>query len=203
MAGSDSSWERSHAKMLLMIEALGSSGWQWINEPAEWSAEDGLTVVAEPGSDLWQTTHYGYSYDTAHMFGRTLEGDLQVTATFSADYVAQYDQAGTILRLDAKNWIKAGAEYVDGGMHLSVVVTREFSDWSVVSLPAAPERVTIDMVRAGDGVTVRYGLDGAEPVTMLRLAYFPPAVPAFAGVMCAAPTGKGFTTRFHSVRFSS
>ncbi|WP_370025699.1 DUF1349 domain-containing protein [Planotetraspora sp. GP83] len=55
---------------------------------------------------------------------------------------------------------------------------------------------TIALERAGDAVTVRYGLDGAEPVTMLRLAYFPPHAAAFAGAMCAAPTGEGFETRF-------
>ncbi|MEZ0075860.1 regulation of enolase protein 1 (concanavalin A-like superfamily) [Planotetraspora sp. GP83] len=33
-------------------------------------------------------------------------------------------------------------------------------------------------------------------MTMLRLAYFPPHAAAFAGAMCAAPTGEGFETRF-------
>jgi regulation of enolase protein 1 (concanavalin A-like superfamily) len=34
---------------------------------------------------------------------------------------------------------------------------------------------------------------------MLRLAYFPPELSVLAGVMCASPTGKGFTTRFEKI----
>ena len=48
-------------------------------------------------------------------------------------------------------------------------------------------------------MTVGYGVNGAEPEHMLRLAYFPPQAPALAGVMCAAPVGKGFETRFTRV----
>jgi regulation of enolase protein 1 (concanavalin A-like superfamily) len=186
-----------------MSEAFGLSGWQWINEPREWSAGDELRMVADAETDLWRTTHYGYVYDSAHMFGRVLPGDLGVTATFGAEYAEQYDQAGVMLRIDENNWIKTGAEFVDGGMSLSVVVTRDLSDWSVVPLAAKAELVTVDLVREGDAVTVRYGLDGAEPSTLLRLAYFPPAIPALAWVMCAAPVGKGFPVRFTSVTFSS
>ncbi|GGS63649.1 hypothetical protein GCM10010156_23370 [Planobispora rosea] len=169
----------------------------WIDEPATWSAADGeLRFVCEAATDLWRTTHYGYVRDRAPMFGREVAGDVRLTVTFGGDYSAQYDQAGAVLRADEENWIKAGTEFVDGGLQLSVVVTRGASDWSVTALPVPAELVTIELTRSGDAVVVRYGLDGAEPVTMLRLAYFPPGVPAFAGAMAAAPDGKGFEARF-------
>jgi regulation of enolase protein 1 (concanavalin A-like superfamily) len=76
---------------------------------------------------------------------------------------------------------------------LSVVVTREMSDWSVIPLEHAPDAVTLDVQRTGDAVTVTYG------EAMLRLAYFPPGVPVLAGAMCASPTGRGFTVRFSRV----
>ncbi|MFC4532384.1 DUF1349 domain-containing protein [Sphaerisporangium dianthi] len=178
------------------------SDWQWINEPAKWSADAAtgeLRVTADARTDLWRVTHYGYTYDTAHIFGRTLPGDLRLTATLEAAYAEQYDQAGVALRVDDANWIKAGVEYVDGGVKLSTVVTRDFSDWSVTPAVGPAEVVTIELEREGDTVIVRYGLDGAEPSVLLRLAYFPPQVPALAGVMCAAPEGGGFETRFTSV----
>ncbi|GIH24437.1 hypothetical protein Aph01nite_27470 [Acrocarpospora phusangensis] len=175
----------------------------WINEPNSWTAaDDTLTVHVDPKTDLWQQTHYGYSFDNAPMYGRTVEGDLRVTVTFDADYAEQYDQAGAILRIDEKNWIKAGVEFVDGALQISVVVTREVSDWSVQPAPGSPSSVTIDLHREGDAVTVRYGLDGAEPTNMIRLAYFPPQVPALAGAMAAAPVGKGFEVRFSKVSIS-
>jgi regulation of enolase protein 1 (concanavalin A-like superfamily) len=172
---------------------------EWFNEPREWADEDVLRVVADAQTDLWQKTHYGYTTDTGHIYGQTVTGDVTVRATFSADYAEQYDQAGAALRIDAENWIKAGTEFVDGALHISVVVTRGFSDWSVLPAPGLPASVTIELERAGDAVTVRYGLDGGDPAEMLRLAYFPPEVPVLAGVMCAAPVGKGFETRFTGV----
>jgi regulation of enolase protein 1 (concanavalin A-like superfamily) len=183
-----------------MITAFGENDWQWLNAPRQWTADDGLSLRCDGGTDMWRQTHYGYTTDNAHMFGRTLPGDLRLTLTFSGEYAEQYDQAGAILRIDENNWIKAGIEYVDRAFHLSTVVTRQFSDWSVLPLGRVAERVTFDLERAGDAVTVRYGLDGAPPETMLRLAYFPPAGPAFAGVMSAAPIGKGFPVRFTDVR---
>ncbi|MEU9890613.1 DUF1349 domain-containing protein [Sphaerisporangium sp. NPDC051011] len=185
------------------------SGWQWINEPAKWSAgtlgteEDDLVVTADARTDLWRVTHYGFTYDTAHLFGTTVTGDARVTTTFRAPWAAQYDQAGAMIRIDEKNWIKAGVEYVDGRLNVSAVVTRDVSDWSVAPALGPAETITVDLAREGDTVTVRYGLDGAEPVTMLRLAYFPPGVPALAGVMCAAPQGNGFEVRFTNISVSS
>ncbi|MFE3448245.1 DUF1349 domain-containing protein [Nonomuraea sp. NPDC059194] len=186
-----------------MITAFDSSDWQWVNPPREWTADDGLSLVCDPGTDLWRKTHYGYTYDTAHLFGRIVSGDFALTVTFSADYAEQYDQAGAVLRIDEENWVKAGVEYVDGAFHLSTVVTREVSDWSVLPLPGGSGSVTFALERKGDAVTVGYGLDGAAPDAMLRLAYFPPDVPALAGAMAAAPVGKGFPVRFDDLSITA
>ncbi|NUP04269.1 MAG: DUF1349 domain-containing protein [Nonomuraea sp.] len=183
-----------------MIMAFGEKDWHWLNPPREWTAGDGLSLRCEPGTDMWRRTHYGYITDTAHQFGRPVSGDFRLTVTFSADYADQYDQAGAVLRAGEHEWIKAGVEFVDGGFHLSTVVTREFSDWSVLPLARAADAVTFELERAGDAVTVRYGLDGAAPETMLRLAYLSPDREVFAGAMAAAPTGRGFTVRFTDLR---
>ncbi|WP_367132071.1 DUF1349 domain-containing protein [Saccharothrix sp. HUAS TT1] len=184
------------------IEAFGRDDWQWLNEPRSWSDRDGLTVTSDPETDFWRTTHYGYDRDSGHVLGVRLPGDFTISASFTADYAAQYDQAGIALRVDDRNWIKAGVELVDDEFQVSTVVTRDFSDWSVVPVGHVG-RVTIAAVREGDAVTVRYGIGDAEPTTMLRLAYFPPEVPALAGVMAAAPTGPGFTTRFDRVQVTT
>ena len=176
---------------------------KWLNEPTVWSGDaSDLTVAVEPETDFWRTTHYGFVRDTGHVRGRWVDGDCAVSTTFSADYAELYDQAGIALRIDEENWIKAGVELVDGEFQVSAVVTRGVSDWSVIPVANA-DRVTISAERAGDTVTVRYGLGDAEPVTMLRLAYFPPGLRALVGVMCAAPTGKGFDVRFERTLISS
>lgn len=176
------------------------NGWTWFNEPTSWTAEgdDALTVTTDPDTDLWRTTHHGFVRDTGHVFGAAQDGDFTLTATFAGDYHEQYDQAGLAIRLDAGNWLKTGIELVDGHQQISAVVTRGFSDWSVAPVPD-PRSVTIKADRTGDTVTVTYGLDGAAPATLLRLAYFPPDSSVLAGVMAASPTGRGFRTAFTDI----
>jgi regulation of enolase protein 1 (concanavalin A-like superfamily) len=175
------------------------SGWTWLNEPASWTAgDDTVTVTTDPDTDLWRTTHYGFVRDTGHVYGAPAAGDLTLTATFGGDYREQYDQAGIVLRIDEHHWIKSGIELVDGHQQISAVVTREYSDWSVAPVKN-PRSVTIKADRTGDTVTISYGLDGAEPDTLLRLAYLPPDRPVRAGVMAASPTGRGFTATFTNV----
>lgn len=170
------------------------TGMEWCNEPARWS-DSPLVIHADPGSDFWRTTHYGFVRDSGHIYGSWVT-DCTVSATFSGSFAAQYDQAGIALRISAEHWIKAGVELVDGAFQASAVVTRDFSDWSVVAIPPF-ERMTISAERAGDTVTISYAVEEAEP-RMLRQAYFPPGEPALVGVMCAAPDGPGFPATFHS-----
>lgn len=178
------------------MEHLIKSGWRWLNEPRRWTAD---TITSDEDTDFWRTTHYGFVRDTGHVLGVDRDGDFELTVTFSGAYAEQYDQAGIALRIDERNWIKSGIELVDGRQQVSAVVTRDVSDWSVVALDEPPEKVTVKAARTGDTVTVSYGLNGAPPATMLRLAYFPPELSVLAGVMCASPTGKGFTTRFENI----
>jgi uncharacterized protein len=174
------------------------TGWTWFNEPSTWQHDGGaLSLTTDPDTDFWRTTHYGYVRDTGHVLG-TGAGEFTLTATFRGEYRDQYDQAGIAIRVDERNWIKSGIELVDAHQQISAVVTREFSDWSVAPV-ADPAIVTIKAERAGDTVTITYGLDGAAPETLLRVAYLAPGTTAHAGVMAASPTGKGFTTTFTDV----
>lgn len=175
------------------------AGWRWLNEPADWAvAGETLTVTTDPRTDFWRTTHYGFSRDTGHVHGAEIAGDFVLTATFAGEYRDLYDQAGIMVRVDEANWVKSGIELVEGRQQISAVVTREFSDWSVAPV-AGPHSVTVEATREGDALTIKYGLDGDEPTTLLRLAYLPPAVPVLAGVMAASPDGTGFTTTFTEI----
>ncbi|GHH73041.1 hypothetical protein GCM10018793_11040 [Streptomyces sulfonofaciens] len=185
---------------------FGYTGWSWLNPPAAWTPdEDALEITTAPDSDFWNTTHYGFVRDSGHALLRPVPAGFRLRTTFSGDYHAQYDQAGLLLRVDEKNWIKTGIEYVDGQRQVSAVVTRDVSDWNVVPLDrSTPTRapVTIELQRSGDTVTVRYGTGGTAPDTLLRLAYFPPDAEAQAGPMCASPDGPGFTAWFTDLRLT-
>jgi hypothetical protein len=168
----------------------------WYNEPARWSAEPGrLHLRADPHTDFWRITHYGFTRDNGHFGYLQQAGDFLATVRFRGDYRFLYDQAGLMIRLDAENWIKTGIEYVHGVQQLSAVVTRGYSDWSVVPLADPPAYLWLKLLRRGDYVEISHSTDGVQ-YTLLRLAYFPPAVPAQIGLMAAAPDGEGFEAVF-------
>ncbi len=100
-----------------------------------------------------------------------------------------------MIRIDDKNWVKTGIEFVGGKQNLSAVVTREFSDWSVVKRPDNPEFIWLRLQRHKDAVQIHYSLDG-KTWTMLRLAYFPPDVPVKIGMVAAAPGKQDFEVTF-------
>jgi regulation of enolase protein 1 (concanavalin A-like superfamily) len=170
----------------------------WLNEPPQWREEGGiLSVVTGDKTDFWQKTHYGFVRDNGHLRYETAAGDFTAEVAFSGKYDALYDQAGLMLRLDEGNWIKAGIEFVEGRQMLSVVVTREFSDWSTMPLPDPPEWLRLRLSRHGSAVRIEWAKDEPEPkFRMLRLAYFPSASPALVGPMCCSPQRVGLEVSF-------
>ncbi len=100
-----------------------------------------------------------------------------------------------MIRLDEKNWIKTGIEFVDGKQNISVVVTKDYSDWSVVQCKENPGPVFLTLLRKGDFVEIKYSFDGND-YKLLRMAYFPVQGKVMTGIMCAAPEGKGFPVTF-------
>ncbi len=168
----------------------------WLNEPAHWGHQGStITITAGAKTDFWRITHDGGVRDTGHFYYQPVSGDFVAEVMFSADYGTLYDQAGLMVRLDEKTWLKCGIELFNGTQHASVVVTREFSDWSIVPLPHAPRALWLRLKRHAESVEVAYSVDG-ETYVMLRQAYLTPVESVQIGVMCCAPTGEGFTATF-------
>ncbi|MBR8745164.1 DUF1349 domain-containing protein [Nocardiopsis sp. MG754419] len=173
-------------------------GMRWWNEPPEWRSEEGvLTVTTGDRADFWRETYYGFVRDDGHFYAAEVEGDFTVQVTFSGDYEELYDQLGLMVRVDEANWVKAGVEYTDGVPHLSAVVTREVSDWSVVVPEDRGPEFTLRLTRRRDSVQVQY-LDGAA-WRMLRLGPLAPAERCRVGVMCCSPQRAGFRARFRDL----
>lgn len=168
---------------------------RWFNEPPEWNVDgDVLTVTTGDRTDFWRETFYGYVRDDGHVFGRDVEGDFTVQVTFSGDYEVLYDQLGLMTRVDERNWVKTGVEYTDGVAHLSAVVTRDVSDWSVVVPEDPGTEFTVRLIRRRDSVQIQY-LDRGE-WRLLRLGPLVPADRTFVGLMCCSPERAGFRARF-------
>ncbi len=170
---------------------------KWYNEPSEWREEPNGTihVTTTPATDFWRKTHYGFIRDNGHFYYQPMPGDFIAEVKVSGNYIDLYDQAGLMVRVDEANWLKCGIEYVEGVQQVSAVVTREYSDWSVVPLPQNPSSLYLRVTRQGEAVQVDYSLDG-QSYSLLRMAYLVATEITQAGVMCASPDGKGFSVTF-------
>jgi regulation of enolase protein 1 (concanavalin A-like superfamily) len=169
----------------------------WVNEPPEWRLrDDGLELVTAAGSDFWQRTFYGFQRDSGHARLTAVSGDFTAAVVIRANYLALYDQAGLMLRVDEEHWIKAGIEFTDGLMHFSVVVTSGVSDWSVIPLHQASSdtAVHVRLTRHDNAVHVQFHL-GDGHWQMARLCPFP-SDDAMVGMTACSPERAGFEARF-------
>lgn len=167
----------------------------WLNEPEKWNAlTDGLSIKAEAKTDFWRKTHDNGVRHNGHYYYDVVSGDFTARVKIAGDFVSQYDQAGLMVRIDGSTWLKCGIEWMDGKQFASAVVTRDYSDWSIVSIPNPPS-MWIECERKATTFTVRYSLDGITYET-IRQTFLTDASEQQVGMMLASPTGDGFDVRF-------
>ena len=173
---------------------------EWTNPPAETSFGAGtVTAKSKPRTDFWRKTFYGYITDNGHLFSLPVFGDFNFQARVNGKYAALYDQAGLMVRLDEKHWMKCGSEFVDGKRWASVVFTHDFSDWSTMEDLSQDAPVYWRVARKKDSIEAQVSRDGTAWQT-IRQGYFPPLVEVQVGIMCAAPEGAGFVATFDELR---
>lgn len=179
-----------------MKPAMTRGGFEWLNPPPHHEI-NGTSVRVRTGdtTDFWRGTFYGFVRDNGHFLGVPAAGDFTAEVVVRGRYESLYDQAGLMIRVDERTWIKAGVEYTDGAQHFSTVVTREHSDWSVVRLADNPASIGVRLTRHGTAIRVQYRVhEGAWQLA--RLAYLPVADPVMVGPMCCSPQRAGFEVEF-------
>ena len=173
---------------------------KWLNEPSQWENGDRtITVTSSQNTDFWRKTHYGFIRDNGHFYYQQVVGDFIAEVKVSGDYRDLYDQAGLMVRLDSDNWIKCRIELVEKIQQVSAVVTRDYSDWSIVPVPDNPTAIWLRVTRKGEVIEIHYSLNEKE-YTMLRMAYLTLVEALDVGIMCASPKGQGFVTTFEQLK---
>jgi regulation of enolase protein 1 (concanavalin A-like superfamily) len=123
---------------------------RWSHEPKQWTAKNGVvSATVDPGTDFWRVTHYRFIRDNGPFYFQEQAGDFEASVHVTGKYRELYHQAGLMMRVDEKNWIKTGIEYVNGVQNVSAVVTREFSDWAVVPRKDSRESVWLRLKSKG------------------------------------------------------
>lgn len=172
----------------------------WWNEPPEWSVDgEVLRVVTADRTDFWRSTFYGWITDNGHFFHRAVTGDFTAEAVVSAHHTTQFDQAGMMLRAGERTWLKSGLEVTSGAVHVSTVLTRDFSDVSMAAIGAVDGPVTMRISRFGEALAVHCRA-GARPWQLLRLGHLDLPETVDVGLMCCSPERAGLEAEFRDFR---
>jgi regulation of enolase protein 1 (concanavalin A-like superfamily) len=175
----------------------------WLNEPQNWRLEDdALRVVTDSKTDFWRETHYGFTRDSGHFFGRPVNGDFTAQIKVQAKYEELYDQAGLMLRIDETRWVKAGIEISDGAAMLSSVLTDGKSDWAIAAYGQDASSFWIRATVAEGVLKLQVSADG-KIWPLFRLAPFPRAAGYLVGPMCCTPERSGLEVAFSGFRVSA
>ncbi|MGO9419620.1 DUF1349 domain-containing protein [Roseiarcus sp.] len=168
----------------------------WLNEPPKWDlVADELSVVTGPATDFWRETYYGFTRHSGHLFGYQTSGAFTATLRVRAHFENLYDQAGLMVRLDEKNWVKAGVEFSDGEATLSSVLTVGQSDWATGRFGGDAGDFWIRATVENGTLKLQASTDGKR-WPLLRLSPFPHAMSYLVGPMCCTPERSGLEVKF-------
>jgi len=169
---------------------------QWLNRPATSAvSEHSLTMTTEQKTDFWRETHYGFTRDTGHILGVATADGFTATIRIQGEFRSLYDQAGLMVRIDEKRWVKTGVEFTDGQAFLSTVVTDGKSDWSVSQPFKELEDFYIRVTLSNGAMRIQASRDGSF-WPLLRLAPFPVADTYQVGPTACTPERSGLVVRF-------
>jgi regulation of enolase protein 1 (concanavalin A-like superfamily) len=176
---------------------------RWLNEPKTWSADSAgdLSMVTDKSTDFWRETHYGFTRDSGHFLGFTAPDAFTAQLRIRGAYQKLYDQAGIMVRVDARRWVKAGIELSDGRAMLSSVVTNGQSDWSTGPYEHDAQDFWMRATVAKGVLRLQVSADG-RTWPLVRLAPFPMAASYQVGPMACTPERAGLAIRFSDLRIT-
>jgi hypothetical protein len=177
------------------------TGWQWLNEPSTYTADDGLHITTDPNTDFWQRTHYGFRNDNGHGLLTAAPGDFQLTTAVRFEPENEYDQCGLLIRADEENWIKASAEYINPQVAElgSVVTNLGYSDWATVAISPTIKKMWYRISRRGPDFLLQNSYDGQEWLQM-RITHLHAATRSLRiGIYACSPTNGRFTCTFEKL----
>jgi regulation of enolase protein 1 (concanavalin A-like superfamily) len=172
----------------------------WRNQPSSVSGTPagGLLAEAVKGSDAWQHTSYGFVRDSEHGLLHPFAPGTAVEVDFVAFMTEQFAQAGLIVRVNSGCWVKAGTEFSDGTLRLSVVATNTCSDWSTAPVPHWSGKTATIRASLSDGALILRAKADTEPFELVRVVPFitDRPEPIQAGPYLCAPSRSGFQAEF-------
>jgi len=169
---------------------------RWLNEPTEAIASDvELSVTTDANTDFWRETHYGFVRDGGHFYAFQAGCDFTAQVRVQAHFEHLYDQAGLMVRVNERQWVKTGIEFSDGYGLLGSVLTDEVSDWATGRYDGNPSDFWIRVTVQSGVLRIQASGDG-RTWPLVRLCPFREADHYLVGPMCCTPGRAGLEVRF-------
>ena len=179
---------------------------EWTRAPKQYELrEDGVTVMTEPHTDLWQRTYYHFRNDNAPVLQLSTEQQFfSFVVRTEFDSRVRFDQSGIVMYLDSDNWLKAAIEYENDRIQRlgSVVTNNGYSDWASVDVDAAIKSAWFRLSRRGDDFCVEHSEDG-ENFHQMRICHmFNAGKTIRFGIFACSPEESSFEARFMNMEMT-
>jgi uncharacterized protein len=181
------------------------------SHPGVWGRDDdgALLANAPAHTDLYVNPGGAESADAesmlnaATLLGLPPEGDFQLSARITVDFMSQYDAGVLLLWLDERHWAKFCFEFSPAAEPMVVsVVTREVSDDA--NAFTVPDRSVWLRVSRLDRVYAYHASTDGVTWRLVRVFVLGSDVSGHRiGFEAQSPTGDGCTVTFTDVRFTA
>ncbi len=179
---------------------LNTADLQWLREPERYCiADNRITIVTEPGTDLWQRTYYGFRNDNApvlQLFTEEKFFSFVVKTEFASK--RRFDQCGIVMYLDSENWLKASIEYENNAFQRlgSVVTNHGYSDWATTDIDASVKSMWYRFSRREADYCIECSADGIHFKQMRICHMWEGAGKIRFGVYACSPEESSFEAAF-------
>lgn len=179
---------------------------KWHSEPSSWKNEDNkLVIAADPETDFWQKTHYGFQVDNGHFLFTEISGDFILETQVRCKFKHQYDQAGLMVRVSEDCWVKTSVEFEpDESNKLGAVVTNHgYSDWSTKDVEDAFTEFKLRIIRNGSTYFIQNYNEVSDEWEQIRMFHLFDQKEVMAGLYCCSPKKRGFFAKFDYLKITN
>lgn len=172
----------------------------WTRPPKTYSInEDTVTLLTDPGTDLWQRTYYGFRNDNAPVLQMTTSEpyfSFVVKTEFASK--RRFDQCGVVVYLDSDNWLKASIEYENKDFQRlgSVATNLGYSDWATTDIPASIKSMWYRLSRRESDYCIECSSDGVIFKQMRICHMWEGAGEIRFGIYACSPEDSSFEATF-------
>ena len=185
---------------------LNINDFKWTRSPKDFQInEDGVVIITNPHTDLWQKTYYHFINDNAPVFQIESEEkyfSFVVKTTFESK--RRFDQCGIVMYLDSENWLKCSIEYENETFqHLGSVVTNNgYSDWATTTIDASIKSMWYRLSRRDDDFCLECSSDGINFSQMRVCHMFNVKDKVTFGIYACSPEDSSFKATFTNMEIS-